>query len=201
MSSETLQNLLARLIIDPDYRDEVREEAEGAFPEDLSRKERRRLIGAARDPGMDVTSTLHKAFRLNELLGQLPLTVALFDKDLLAEELGTFWQRRLPRSFYYLGEAIGFTDHLLAEEKRLAVPFLREIVSYEQAELTLQLPIEASRAKSSVRVDFRHDPRELLGTLRSGRRPVAVAELPCSLIGARGSNDEVVWPVLDPRTE
>ena len=185
MSAPAFQSALARLIVDPDFRDGVRERRGEALAADLTPLERERLLAVSVDPGLDVTRTLHKGFRLGKLLAYLPLTRALFDRDTLAREIGEFWRRRPPVSFYFLEEALAFCEYLLEriEEGELEVRYLEEIAAYERAALELQRSRpDGSRPPLQV-VEFRHDPLPLLAALAHGEIPAA-PERRCWLFGA-----------------
>lgn len=139
MSLPAFQTALARLIVDSDFRRAVRQQGAAALASELTGRERQRLLTVASDPGLEITRTLHKGFRLGKLLAQLPLTCTLLGEEILAREIDAFWQQRLPVSFYYLEEAIAFCDHLLGRARaELDLPYIEEIVAYERAGLELQ---------------------------------------------------------------
>jgi hypothetical protein len=197
MSRAVFQGALARLVVDPDFRDGVRARGATVLPADLSELERRRLVAVAADRGLDITRTLHKGFRLGKILNQLPLTCALLGSDRLAVEIAEFWRRRLPLSFYFLEEAVAFCDHLLARARagELAVAYLEEVVGYERAERKLK----QSRAEGSplppLRVPFRHAPLDLLRPLSEGRVPAEVPAAACVLVAALTAAGGVEWSV------
>lgn len=87
MTQQTFQAVLARLVVDPTYRDLVRSQGERALPSDLNELQRQRLIFAAGNKGIDITGTLHKGFRLGKILSMLPLTCALLGNKRLAREV------------------------------------------------------------------------------------------------------------------
>lgn len=197
MSLPVFQSALARLIVDPDFRDDVRARGEAALPSDLSGRERERLLAVCADPGLDITRTLHKGFRLGKLLGQLPLTRLLLDRDTMAKEVGEFWRRRLPVSFYYLEEALAFCDYLMERmgSGDLAVPYLAEITAYERATLELQRSQPNGSAPPLQAVEFHHDPLPLIGSLARGEVPLAAAERHCWLLGSR-ENGALQWHLM-----
>jgi hypothetical protein len=80
---------------------------------DLSDRERRRLVGIATDPGLEITATLIKSFRLGKILTLLPLTRTLIGNERLAREATRFWAARPPTTLYPLEEAVEFCDYLL----------------------------------------------------------------------------------------
>lgn len=197
MSAPVFQSALARLVIDPDFREGVRAQGAPALPGDLSDLERERLLAVSEDPGLDVTRTLHKGFRLSKLMGQLPLTCAVLGKEALAREVGEFWRRNPPVSFYYLAEAVSFCDFLLARlEEGLTVPCLSEIAAWERAGLELQRPRPDGAPPPLQVVEFRHDPLPLLATLGRGEWPAEIAERSCLMLGSR-DNGPVEWRLAE----
>ncbi|MFY9821329.1 MAG: hypothetical protein WAM82_08100 [Thermoanaerobaculia bacterium] len=187
MSAPAFQSALARLIVDPDFRDDVRERREVALVADLTARERERLLAVSVDRGLDITRTLHKGFRLGKLLTYLPLTRILLDRDTLAREVGEFWRRRPPVSFYFLEEALAFCDYLLERVRTGDVEacYLEEITAYERAALELQRTRPDGSAPPPQAVEFRHDPLPLIAALAHGEVPAAAAERHCWLLGTR----------------
>ena len=194
MSMVIFQTELARLITNPQFRAKVREVGATALAEELTLLERRRLLAVAASPGLDVTWSLHKGFRLNKLLSRMPFTCALLDDDVLAREIGLFWDKTPPTSFYFTAEASAFCDHLLERAAELAIPCMEEVVALERATLLLQLPNEAGAGGPPAQVlRFEHDPSRLLAALQTG---AAVGDLPiepCVLIGQRNSAGDIAW--------
>ena len=181
MSAAVFQSALARLVVDPDFRDGVRER--GDLPDGLSDLERERLLAVSVDRGLDITRTLHVGFRLAKLLAWIPLTCAVLGRETRNREVEEFWKRRLPVSFYYLEEAVAFCDYLL--EKGLDVPYLEEVAAYERASLELRRARPPGEEAAPQTVDFRHDPEILLGALARGEDLGDLPELPCRLVGRR----------------
>jgi hypothetical protein len=200
MSAAVFQSALARLVVDPDFRDAVRGRGESALPGGLSGLERERLTAVAGHPGLDVTRTLHKGFRLSKLLTWLPLTCSMLDSETLGRELGEFWRRRLPVSFYYLEEAVAFCDYLLERvEEGLEAPCLGEVAAYERASLELQRARPAGEAPEPQVVELRHDPFELLSAVGRGERPLDLPEHPCLLIGTKDGG-RIEWRVREAQS-
>jgi hypothetical protein len=193
VSEAAFQSDLARLVVDPDFRDRVRESGEAALTEGLSELEQKRLVAIADDPGLDVTRTLHKGFRLAKLLAWVPLTCAVMPRDVLAREIGAFWQRRPPVSFYFLEEAAAFCEYL--QERGLEVPYLEEVAAYERASLELQRARPAGEAVPPQVVDFLHDPEVLLSSLARREVPPDLPEQACRLIGVK-TEGGVEWGFL-----
>ncbi len=201
MSATAFQALFARLVIDPEFRDEVRTGREATLAADragLSELERERLFAVASDPGMDVTRTLHKGFRLSKLMGQLPLTCAALGKEALADEVAEFWRRHPPVSFYYLGEAVSFCDFLLRrleEGLEPPTPYLAEVAAWERAGLELQRPRPEGEDAPLQIVEFVHDPLPLLAALGRGETPDCF-ERPCLMIGGYQAG-KVEWRMAE----
>lgn len=197
MSRRTFQSAVARLVTDPDYRAGVRARGDAALEGDFSALERRRLLAAASDRGMDMTRTLHKAFRLGKLLTQLPLTCRLLGTERMAREVERFWKVRLPLSFYFLEEAIAFCDYLLAREpSEPEVEHLEEVVRYERAAKVLKKARFEGLRPEPERVEFGCDPGALLGALSRGETPGAVDRLACTLEARLTDDGEVEWDVI-----
>jgi hypothetical protein len=186
MSAAVFQSALARLVVDPDFRNAVRGRGAEALPDGLSDLERERLLAVAVDPGLDITRTLHKGFRLAKLLAWIPLTCAVLGREVRTREVEEFWKRRLPVSFYYLEEAVAFCDYLLERVREgLDISYLEEVAAYERASLELRRARPASEVVDSQTVELRHDPEVLLGALARGEDLAGVPEMPCRLVGRR----------------
>lgn len=197
MSRRAFQSALARLVTDPDFRAEVRAEGAAALSGRLSPRERRRLFEAAADPGMDVTRTLHKAFRLGKLLTQLPLTRRLLGTERLAPEVERFWKHRPPLSFYFLEEAVAFCDYLLGRDlAALGVEHVEEVVRYERAGKALERARAEGLRPEPERVEFACDPAALLSALQRGEAPRGIPDLRCTLEARLGETGAVEWDVV-----
>lgn len=197
MSRRAFQTALARLVTDPDFRAEVRAGGVAALAGRLTPLERRRLLAAAADRGMDVTRALHKAFRLGKLLTQLPLTCRLLGTERMACEVERFWKRRPPRSFYFLEEAVAFCDYLLARAPSgPGVEHLEEVVRYERAAKVLKRARAEGLRPDPERVEFRCDPSALLAALGRGEAPAGIAPLDCVLEARLTEEGEVAWDVV-----
>ena len=190
MTAAAFQNAVARLIVDEPFRARVRAEGEVALPgRALTAAERRRLLAAAADPGMEITATLHRGFRLSKLLGRLPLTFELLDPAVSRRELDAFWAERPPKSFYYIEEAIAFSDYLARHAERLAIPYLAEVVAFERAGLELQRARPDGSPPPPQRVAFEHDPTPLIEAIAAGKVPESLPRRPCELVGRRVGGD------------
>jgi hypothetical protein len=183
VTQTAFQAALARLLVDADFRDEVRERGERALDGDLTELERRRVVAVASDAGLEITRTLHDGWRLSKALLMLPLTCALLGHERLAQELRDFWHTRTPRSLYFREEAIAFCDHLRARARStLRLVYLEEVVGFERAALELRAPWAPDPPRQQE-VEFSHDPEVLFAELAAGRRPRAIPERHCVLLG------------------
>lgn len=193
VSLHTFQTCLAQIIVDPDYRDRVQGIGKAALSGDLTERERARLCRIAADAGVDINRTLHKGFRLGKLRAMLPLTCQLLGSTRLAREVGAFWIKRQPSSFYFIPEALEFCKFLAARKLRLK--YLDEVVAYEQA--TLEIEKAHCGPPTAQKIRFRHDARILLATLGSGRRPRAVPKRPSIAICQHNGAGAIQWQLFD----
>jgi hypothetical protein len=193
MSARAFQTALARLIVEPDFRDAVRRDGSAALPGDLTALETTRLTTIAGDRGVDMNRTLHKGFRLGKLRALLPLTCALLTPARLAREVSAFWKARPPASFSFLPEALEFCAFV--ETRRVRSVYLGEVLAFERA--TLELERARIGAPPAQRLVFRHDPVQLLGAPAAGRRPRAIEVRPCVLVGSKTAGAAVAWSRMD----
>jgi hypothetical protein len=192
VSGAGFQTALARLVVDPAYRDAVRAHGEPAL-DGLDALERRRLLAVAGGRGLDMTCKVHQSWRLGKLYTMVPLTCALLGEERLEHEVHDFWRSRPPRSFYFRDEALEFCDHLASGPQ---LPYLTEVLAYERAVLELRRPFTEGEPRRTVTVEFRHDPALLLSTLRAGEHPGAIPERPCRLIGSATPDAPIAWKLV-----
>ncbi len=165
---------------------------------DLTSRERRRLFAVVSDRGLDVTRTLHKSFRLGKLLSTLPLICTALGEERLASEVSRFWRARLPRSFYFLEEALAFCTYLVERRREgLSVPYLEEVLAYERATLELRLASLAGESPAPQRVNFYHDPEALLSKLASGTDLSDIAQGFFPLCGTLSPSGAIEWRLLE----
>ena len=193
MTVLAFQTALARLIVEPDFRDAVRASGAAALAAPLTPLEASRLVTIASDRGLDMNRTLHKGFRFGKLRALLPLTCSLLTPARLMREVAAFWQANPPASFSFLPEALEFCAFL--EQRQLRSVYLAEVLAYERAALELERARVGLPPPQSVR--FRHDPVRLLGTLAAGRRPRSVPERPCVLLGSKDGDAPARWTLVD----
>jgi hypothetical protein len=189
MSLHAFQTELARLIVDPDFRERVQHRGADELDANLSALEQSRLCQIAADPGLDINRTLHKGFRLGKLRALLPLTCQLLGSGRLAREVSAFWAERAPSSFYFIPEALEFCDFLV--RRKIRNKYLSEVLAYERATLELEKARHDNPPPQTVR--FQHDPRVLLTALAAGRRPRAVPLRPSLALGKRDSHAGITW--------
>jgi len=197
MSQKMFQKMLARLVIDPEFRELVRSTGDVSLDAELTGLERRRLLALADDPGVTITKTLHKGFRLGKILSMLPLTCIVLGGKRLGRELNMFWRAYPSRSFYYIEEAVAFCNFLATRPNTMRVAYLGEIVAYERARLELQRPRLGDSSSASQEVSFNHDPQLLLTTLAQRQRPRRIPARPCTLTGTLESDGSIQWLIAD----
>jgi hypothetical protein len=169
MSLAAFQSELTRLVIDERWREEVRTAGPAVLGGSLTERERRRLVRAAADPGLVVTAKLVRSFRLSKILTLFPLTRALLGDAVLGREVRRFWAEHPPRTYYVVEEALAFAASLM--DRRLYNPFIDEVVGFEAALIELRRPRAAGHPAPALTVEFRHDPRVVLGALAEGLYP------------------------------
>lgn len=196
MTQRSFQATIARMVIDPEFRDRVRADGAAALDSDLTSLELERVIAVVCDKGLDYTRTLHKSFRITKIYTMLPLTRALLGPARLAKEIGSFWKAELPVSHYFIEEAIAFCNFL---QKRLSsglrIKYLEEIVAYERANLELRRPRTNGVSIKPRIVKFHHDPVSLFTQLLSGKPPRAVPAMSCRMVGRLRKDGEVQWDI------
>jgi len=197
MSQQVFQKLVARLVVDSEFRDLVRSTGAPAFDGELTDLERKRLLALVDDPGVTITKTLHKGFRLGKILSMLPLTCQILGGKRLGRELRVFWRAYPSRSFYYIDEAVAFCCFLETRPAAMRVAYLPEIVAYERTRLELQRPRLGASEAPSLEISFNHDPERLLTTLAKKRRPHRIPARPCTLTGTLESDGSIRWLIAD----
>ncbi len=198
MSQQSFQAAVARLTLDPAWRELVRAQGSAALDDDLTALEQRRIIAVAADRGMDATRLLHKAFRLTKLYNFLPLTCQALGSDRLAAEAGAYWHASLPVSHYFLEECLGFCAHLKQRLRSgLRVKYLAEVVAYECAALELREAQLVGDLTAIRIVDFGCDAVTLFEQLAAKRRLRGIPRGTCRLIGQIGPDGSITWEVAD----
>lgn len=194
MTQRAFQGALARLVVDPAYRDRVRSSGAAAFDDELTGLEQTRLTAMVDEKGLDATRMLHKSFRLTKLYSTLPLTRRLLGPTILAREVAAFWSANTSDSHYFLNEAIAFCDFLLARVgSGLEVEYLDEVVAYERAALNLRRVLAEGETRQSEVIYFRHDALALFEQLVDGKQPREIPERACKLVGVVNESGEVEW--------
>lgn len=194
MTQRAFQAAVARLVVDPAFRDRVRASGTAVLDGDLTTLEQQRVLSIVDEKGLDATRTLHKSFRLTKLYATLPLTRKLLGPDRLAKEVGSFWEANPSDSHYFVDESIAFCDFLKKRLRSgLRIKHLEEIVTYERANLSLRRARADAELPKPETVRFRHDPITLFEQLAKGKHPRAVPERTCTLIGRLDKKGEVHW--------
>ena len=194
MTQRAFQAAVARLVVDPAFRDQVRATGISAFAGELTTLEQQRVMSIVDEKGLDATRTLHKSFRLTKLYSTLPLTRKLLGPGRLAKEIGSFWEATPSDSHYFLDESIAFCDFLKKRLRSgLRIKHLEEIVTYERANLNLRRARADTAIPKPEIVRFRHDPITLFEQLVKGKHPRAVPERSCTMIGSVNKKGEVHW--------
>jgi hypothetical protein len=162
---------------------------------DLSPRERRRILGIARQRGMSVNCTLYRVNRVTPLYTLLPRTCSLLGER-LAEELEAFW-RQSETDLQYGPELERFARFLRGRvaSGELVSPLLAEMLEFELAWNSLRYvprrailaDIESAAARGAeagVRVNplvrvvrFAHDPVAVLRLVADGAGGEQAGEL------------------------
>ena len=196
MTALAFQTAMARLIVEPDFRDAVRARGRGRaaraadWPRGVAAGDDRISDrGPRHEP-----HPLHKGFRLGKLRALLPLTCSPADagapgargRRLLAGEPAGELLRSRPRRSSSAPSSSGarLRSVYLGRGARLRA-------RHPRARARPRRPGAAAERRASAT-----DPVRLLGTLAAGRRPRSVPPRPCLLLG---SKDGDAPRALDPR--
>jgi hypothetical protein len=202
MSLDGFQRALGALLMTPGLRAELARLPPPGLPEalahyELTERERQRLHAVARQPGMRVTTVLHRAARLSMLSNTLPRTCVALGGQGLQEVTHRYWKEHPPTSVQYVREALRFAGYL-HEHLRAGTwvnPLLPEVLEAEVAMLELsraqarapapaEPPLEGDawyeahpRLTPWCRViPFRREPLGVLRELSAGRLPPEAPE-------------------------
>ena len=198
VTQTAFQANVARLVVDPDFRDRVRANGCQSLEGELTSLEQERVMSIVFERGLDATRTLHKSFRLTKLYTMLPLTRRLLGPERLAPLISSFWQLSPPVSHYFLEETIAFCDFLLDRIRSgLVVEYLEEVLSYERANLILKRPLPGADESQTLEIQFRHDPSSLFEQLSKGKLPRNVQARSCVLKGRRELDGGIHWEMSD----
>jgi hypothetical protein len=177
------QDVFCRMVASSAYRDWILGRPDEALDGlDLSDRERRRLLAVAAQPGMRLSTSIHRANRLTPLHQTLPLTCTLLG-DTLGDVLERYWMAHTAENLQVPSECerfAGFLERELADG-RLSSPFLAEVLAFERACTALRFWQGAEPLPSDSEVPglpplvrivrFAHDPVPLLDALASKRPP------------------------------
>jgi len=171
------------MVASPAFRERVLERPGEVLDSlDLTERERRRLLAMAAQPGMRVSTAIHRANRLSPLEQSLPFTCFLLGES-LPDLVERYWSENPTENLQIPAEYERFAAYLGGEIRagRVAGPYLEEVLAFERActELRFFTADELGRRASAsaglppqVRiVTFRHDPERLLGALEKLEMP------------------------------
>ena len=177
MSLASFQRALCDLIASPDLCVRLTHAPEEVLPNyDLSPRERRRLVGVVRQPGMSTTCTLYRVNRITPLYTLMPLTSFLLGDRLIAEA-EAYWAEFPGSDLQFRLEVERFAGFLQGRLRtgQLEDPYLEEVIEFETAAAALRYASPRVGSDALIRaVRFRHDPELLLRLLIDRRRPSQV---------------------------
>jgi len=205
MALAGFQRALAAIVMAPSLRAEVAALTPPELPAalagfELTERERRRLHAVARDPGLKVTTVLHRATRLSMLTNTMPRTSRLLNEPGLRELVYRFWREHPPTSIVYVREATRFAQFLrgLLSSGEIIHALLGEVLEAELAILELgkagrvaptsrappgkeALEEELEQARPLLGpwcrvLPFRHEPLAVLRALDEDRTPTGLPE-------------------------
>lgn len=200
MSLAGFQQALAALVMSPALRQEVARLAAPELPAslghlELTERERHRLHALARDPGMKVTTVLHRATRLGMLSNTVPRTCHVLGEQALHRVVNRYWSEHPPIRMQYEREAQRFGAFVrdLVRAGELVHALLPELLEAELAMLELgragrtaapePLPQGAALEQTRPRLSpwcralaFRREPLAVLRALDSGQQPTGLPE-------------------------
>lgn len=223
MSLDGFQRAMGALLMAPGLRAELArlpspELPEGLAQYELTERERQRLHAVARQPGMRVTTVLHRAARLSMLSNTLPRTCVALGGQGLQEATHRYWKEHPPTSVQYVREALRFAG-FLREHLRAGTwvnPLLPEVLEAEVAMLELsraearaprpvEPPLEGTawdEARPRLApwcrvVPFRREPLGVLRELAAGRLPPETPEGEYTLVLESMAPGRVAQHVVD----
>jgi hypothetical protein len=215
VSVRGFQQALCDLIASPELCLRLRDGADGALDGyELTDRERRRLEGVSRQPGMSVNCTLYRVNRITPLYSLLPRSCLLLGSG-LSDEVSAFWASQDTDMQFGL-EIERFAEFLRARVADGAVesPYLLEVLEFELAVNALRFaPRRRLLAELDGRqagdtwelnpllqiVPFAHDPGVLLGMLAGGEVPPAELERGDFYLVMDATGPELGLRPIDPR--
>jgi hypothetical protein len=216
MSLLEFQQALSKLVLSPEFRALVREDATQALAVfDLTALEQRRLAAVARTRGIALGTMLHRARRLTTLANTLPRTCIVLAQD-FDRMVEAYWQAHPPQNLYHEQEAARFGAFVLAllREGDLQNELLEEVVQMELSVLTLANTSQNTTSQHAnisaptttfpyleprYRIAFfRHDPEPLLTALDKGVVPQHVQQGYYCLLLSRSANGQLQLQQINP---
>ncbi|GAB4215966.1 MAG: hypothetical protein OHK0022_56530 [Roseiflexaceae bacterium] len=219
MTLRAFQHALSDMVMSGRFRAAVQADPAGALAGyDLDARECQRLAAIAQQPGLRVSATIHRSFKVGVLAGRLPLTCTLLGSDGIARVIGGYLAEQMPRTMYFNQETRRFGAHLLEQIARgtIDVPYLEEVLRLELALVELgdappasavppdQLPEHAGAYAAQLDPQFRvihfaHDPTALLPALRAKQVPAGLPEGDYWMLLGCPAGQRMQMSLLDPR--
>lgn len=178
MSLQAFQQAIVELTLAPRRVRQLRQGDLSALDKyDLTERERKRILHAAGQPGMELNCTIARGNRFEPVAELFPMTCTLL-KPVLRELLDEVWEDAPPTNYQFAGEDEAFITavrrKLAAGE--LAIEYLDEVFAYESrcAELARRMGgVRAPDKESEAIIEFRHPPDLLLPPLSEFKLPPA----------------------------
>lgn len=188
MSLREFQRALGDFVASPDLCRAAAADPRWVIGEyELTERELRRLLHSARQPGMKICWSLHRANRFGPIHAVLPLTCRALGPS-LRSELDAFWQGALPQDLQFKSEAERFGAFVCrrARAGHLASTVVEDLVGFELAMAELrflpqrsikeQLRMPVSKSNSALVLHpcirllrFRYNPEQLLAAVMNDR--------------------------------
>ena len=144
---------------------------------DLTERERKRILFAVAQPGMELNCTIARGNRFEPVAELFPMTCTLL-KPVLRELLDEIWEDAPPTNYQFAGEDEAFIKavRLKIASGELAIEYLDEIFSYETscAELARRMGVVTDpNDVGEAILEFQHSPDLLLPPLSEYKLPPA----------------------------
>jgi hypothetical protein len=153
------------MILDGDVARRISAGDFGPWGENLTLRERERLVSQATDVGLALSRKLHKCWRLTKLLTLLPVTIRVGDPDLLSDLVDIYWRHHLPEGLYFEAEAERFAAFVAEQVPTSSL--LHDAACLEAALLAVGRR-SPSMQRGAIDLHLAHDPRRLLADPSDG---------------------------------
>jgi hypothetical protein len=142
---------------------------------ELTERERRRILFAVSQPGMELNCTIARGNRFEPVAELFPMTCTLL-KPVLRELLDEIWEDAPPTNYQFAGEDEAFIKAVRRKiaSGELAIEYLDEIFSYESscAELARRMGVVTDpNDVGEAILEFQHSPDLLLPPLSEYKLP------------------------------